>query len=304
MHETIEFRIPEDRADRFLRPTDGVRLASSVRKLTLGASDPLMSKIASIERQLRAQGDFFFLGWHILRRYTDEEFQAARALKMIIRHVFEPAAEECGTVYDQSQACPYCGSGGRQVSGLVLEARSLPKRGNLAIAKTIAGEVVVTQRFVDLFRANKLRGAEFEVVRQKRRSAHAIPGWYELMVTSTRLAIAAPTRAGVEPFDDGCQSRTHKGGSYNGSALAGSWCDRRGDYRCPLGHTIGLNLLSELTVEHNGFRDCDIAATKRCVGVRRGLLRPQPLLVVSPIFRELVIRHGLKGMDFEVAHLV
>jgi hypothetical protein len=44
--------------------------------------------------------------------------------------------------------------------------------------------------------------------------------------------------------------------------------------------------------------------TKQHVGVRRGLLRPEPMLLISPRLWESVIQQKLSGMNFEVVHLV
>jgi hypothetical protein len=64
-----------------------------------------------------------------------------------------------------------------------------------------------------------------------------------------------------------------------------------------------LNRLSELSVA-GSLRDADLAATTQFVGVRRGLLRPEPMLVGSQRFRELVQQAPLNGFVVEVAHVV
>lgn len=303
MQETIEFRIPEQYAKEFLDATDGVCLGGSVRKVEVPLADPRFSRISNLDRAFHAKGKSFFTAWIPHRRYTMAELQAAKGLQILVKRVFEPAGEQCGTVYDESTACQYCGSGGRQVTDLILEARSLPKRGNLGIAKTIAGEIVVSQGFVEVFQTNKMKGAEFRPVRQHKKPALAVPGWYELRIVSTPLTIVAPTRAGVSPFDDGAERLPNQATILDKLNITGSWCDREGQYRCPVGHTIGLSLLSELSVDESGFHDWDIAFTKERVGVRRGLLRPESLLVISARLRQLLLDHGSKGMKFEIVHL-
>ena len=125
-----------------------------------------------------------------------------------------------------------------------------------------------------------------------------------LIVVSTSLAIVAPTRVGITPFDDGSEQSQNQEEHLDNLSINGSWCDRQGQYRCPLGHTIGLNVLSELSVDETEFEDCDVALTKQRVGVRRGLLRPKPLLLISPRLRETLIKRDFSGMNFEVVHLV
>jgi hypothetical protein len=300
MQEIIEFRIPEENAERYLRPEDGVRLGESVRKLVLPISDSLVTKIRDIESDFQARGESFYLGWDLRRRYTVRELNSAEAFLVIIKRVFEPAGEQCGTVYDESKACQYCGSGAPQVSDLILDPMSLPRRGNLAIAETIAGEVVVSETLVKLFRAERCTGGEFRPVKQKTDSSRDLSGWYQLVINSKRLKIAPSTRAGIQPFQEQL-ARAPSAEVLEG--LDTSWCDKQGNYRCPLGHTIGLNLLSELSVRRSDFKNVDIACTEQRVGVRRGVLRPRSMLVVSPRFRKLVEEHGLKGMNFEITYL-
>ncbi len=304
MQDKIEFRIPEAYAKEFLDATDGVCLGGSVRKVEVPLAAPLFSRIGDLDRVFHAKGRAFFTAWFPRRRYTTNELRKAKYLQLLVKRVFEPTGEQCGTLYDESNACQYCGSGGRQVSDLILEARSLPKSGKLGIAKTIGGEIVVSESFIEIFQANNFKGAEFRSVKQRNNPAIATKGWYQLVVVSKPLAISAPTRAGVTPFDDGSERLQNQEDFLDHLNVKGSWCDRQGDYRCPLGHTIGLNLLSELSVDEVGFDGCDIALTKQQVGVRRGLLRPEPLLLISHRLWESLIQRQLNGMNFEILHLV
>ena len=304
MKELVEFRIDERKAAKYLRPTDGVHLGTSVRKILLPATDELVTKILMIHKKLKESGDRLFVFSHVHRRYTENEMRAANAFKVIIKHYFEPAGEECGTVYDESSACKYCGASGLQVSDLILETRSLPKPDKIGIAKTIAGEIVVSQNFVDLFKANKVKGAEFRAVRQRRDPGQPVPGWYQLLVTSKSLNIVAPTLVGVSPFDDGSEPPPNGEEIFDRLGLVGSWCDRISQHRCPLGDTIGLNLISELWLQREEVGEWDVAWTKQKIGVRRGELRPESLLVFSSRLRDLVLHQKLKGMGFEPVHFI
>jgi hypothetical protein len=304
MLEKIELRIPEVYAKEFLDATDGVCLGGSVRKVEVHLADPRFSRIGDLDRAFQRNGKAFFTAWSVRRRYTPSELRAAKSLQLLVKRVFEPTGEQFGTLYDESTACHYCGSGGRQVSDLILEPRSLQKLGKLDIAKTIGGEIVVSESFVEMFQANDFQGAEFRKVQQRNGSTMAAKDWYQFIVVSTPLAIVAPTRAGVTPFDDRAERQQNQKEILEHLSIKGSWCDTQGEYRCPLGHTIGLNLLSELSVEEVGFDGCDIALTKQHVGVRRGLLRPEPMLLISPRLWESLIQQKLSGMNFEVVHLV
>ncbi|MDC0708055.1 hypothetical protein POL68_06195 [Stigmatella sp. ncwal1] len=77
MHETIEFRIAEDRARKFLEPDLGVPLGESLRKIVLPLSDKRVQRIKQLEQEHRRKGGVFFTYWHIHRRYSEKELQAA-----------------------------------------------------------------------------------------------------------------------------------------------------------------------------------------------------------------------------------
>ena len=287
MREIIDFRIPEHDAQEHLEPSIGVILGGSVRKVVVATDDPLFQRICEIDRdfQQRTDGHHFYLGWVPHRRYTRAELSAAEAFKLEIKRTFEPPGEVCGTVYDESTACELCGSGATQRSDLVLDPRSLARadKSNLAAAKTIADEIVVSERFVHFLKSGGFKGAEFRPVMRRKKPSQAIIGWHQLYAAPCLVGIVPPTRIGVSPSDD----------------------DAKGEHRCPRGHTIGLNLISELWVSRGDFENCkcDIAFTRQHVGTRRGLLRPTPLLLISPRLWRALEASGLKGFGVEVAHL-
>jgi hypothetical protein len=343
MKEYVEFRIPEKHASRFLEPYAGKRLGDSVRALEITVADPRYEWIGNLQRELRKEEEFFFLGWEIKRHYSRKELESAELFGLEITAVFEPAGEQCGTVYDDSTVCPLCGAGRTQVSDLILDLRKAPK--NKDIARTIADEWIVSQRLAELLIDTKMTGFELRPVHHKaryeddavdptrvpsgrellrlaeeagapfptwefwvwlnrpeqdelaerarkehaeilesraRRRPKPVPVWYQLVVTSTPVQMVPPTRFGVTPFDE----------------------DLEGHYRCPLGHVSGLNLLSELWVPRAAWDESDIAKTENAVGVRRGLLVPSPLLLISPRLWQLLTDEKIKGYKAEVAHLV
>jgi hypothetical protein len=335
MQERVEFRIDEDDAKKHLRPTDGVHLGQDLegcpttRKVEVDVMDPLYAKIGELEYQFKTAGkkEGFFLGWQIRRKYTKAELAAAEAFLAIIKHTFEPEGEENGTVYDESSACEYCGAGAVRTTDLILPLSRLPKRGNLALARTIAGEVIASEAFANLFKTHRLQGAEFQPIRRASHIEKAITSWYALAVTAPSATIVPPTRAGQAPFGEldwihPPPASAAKSNEYRVEDWAGliaqdarwiewsqqiyredRWARRHSEYRCPLGHTIGLNLLSELSVRRADFEGWDLAATAQHVGLRQGVLRPERLLLMSPRLRNLVLEAGLKGITFEVAHL-
>jgi hypothetical protein len=298
MREFVEFRIREETAAQYLPPGTGESVGYGVRKVVVETSDPLFAEIGRLHRTFRVQGKYFFSGREYHRRYSRRELVEAKLLHVWPKRVFEPAGEECGTVYDESAACDHvfarmpeteiggycvppsvdtCGAGARQVTPLFLDGRRIPR--NVDFAQTIAGEVVVSGRVVDVFREHELRGAEFDAVRLSNRDGAPSDHHYQLKVVGSPVELDSATRAGEDPFDE------------------------HGYGRCPRGHIVGLNLLSEVTVQAATVPKADVMATKQMVGVRRGLLRPRPLLLLSPRAWRAVDDAKLKGLVVEVAHV-
>jgi hypothetical protein len=278
MKETIEFRIPEEQASSWLYPDEGVLLGGFVRKYELDASDPRIQIIRDADRALRARGRAFFTAWISRRRYSRLELDQAELFHLHVRSVFEPAGEEVGTQYDESTACPKCGSGAQQIGPLFLNWGRIPSGKD--ISQTIAGEIVVSRRFVEAFRQHQITGVRFDHIRRSLASDAQSDYWFQMVVTSSEAEIIAPTRTGENPFDEDEQPQ------------------------CRLGDLLGLNLLSEIFVARASCGTTDITSSKRYIGVRRGLLRPRRLVLISPKVRRLIEAEKLKGCAIEVAHLV
>ena len=238
--------------------------------------------VGQLDKKIHLEtSESFFYGWDIVRRYTSGELASADLFQLMAKPSahFEPAGEECGTVYDESTACPHCGAGAKQVGPLVLELRRIPKSKD--ISRTIAGEVVVSKRVVDLFVRNGVDGVKLTAVRDGRSPDVESKDWFQLQIEGARAEIVPPTRAGINPFDE----------------------DERGECRCATGDLIGLALLSEVTISSASRGKADFVATRQFVGVRRGLLRPQQIMLISPKVCNLILSEKLKGWAIEVAHV-
>jgi hypothetical protein len=278
MREHIEFRIPEEVAARYLEPALGTRLGDSVRKVVLPMTDGRVRLIGELDREFRRQGSVFFTHCHIFRRYTQRELDSAELLHLLVIPVMGTCGELFGTEYDDSAACPHCGAGAPQKTELYFDTRRISS--NKDLAQTLAGEVLVSSRLVEAFREHGLTGAEFLPVHHKTGKVQA--RWYQLSVTSTPVDIIPPTLVGNTPFD----------------------LDERGISRCPWGHLLGLNRLSELWVAQAGQEGNDIARTRQHIGVRRGVLRPEQQLLISPRLYRLLRELKVRRFEVEVAHQV
>src|SRR5690606_2583208 len=282
MKEIYEFRLNSDYAARLFEEWEGKdvgQLKKSVKVIRISRDDPRFDLIGKIDSEIRKRDKrAFFYSWSIERTYKKHELDAARIFHVRIRSIFEPAGEECGTEYDESVACEICGSNRKQLGPLRLEEKSIPKRDS---ACTIAGEVVVSQRLKDCFERYKLAGLAFDTVM----SGGKHTKFFQPRINHPGLVLAEETIAGIDPFD---YSETADGEVY----------------KCERGHTIGLNLLSEVYVKADPIiAEFDFFSTEQKVGVKRGLLRPQPLYVCSKALWKMVLEEKLSGFTFEVAHV-
>lgn len=276
MRETIEFRISEERAKAFLEPGLGTPIGYGVIKVVLPIEDPRVTLIGDLDREFTKKGKAFFTGWHIFRRYTRNEIETAELFQMFILPTFEPEGEMYGTKYDEAAACSICGAGAPQLTDLYLDARRIPKKKDLAI--TIAGEMVISAQLAEAFRKHGITGAEYRPVRHK--TGAVVEEWRQLVVTSKPVEIVLPTRVGNNPFD----------------------LDEPGEHRCPRKHVAGLNRLSELWVKRARHDGSDWVRTRQLIGVRRGVLRPQEQLLISPRLYRLLLELKAKRFEVEVAH--
>jgi hypothetical protein len=134
----------------------------------------------------------------------------------------------------------------------------------------------------DLWELVKAEKASEGHAREHQRSYTPPPPWYQLNIKSPPISVVDPTVAGIKPFDE----------------------DSNGKYRCPLGDTVGLNVLSELWLDRSRWDGSDLARTEQYFGMKKGVFVPAAELLISPRLRELLGSEGIKGYRVEVAHLV
>jgi hypothetical protein len=275
MRETIEVRLFADEARQFLPPDVGQE-EGMARRLVLELDDPLVERIRQYEQERRRQGSIAVTFWDIRRKYTPGELEQAELFLLNVRPFFEPSGEDCGTVYDETQACPKCGYGARQVGPLHLDLKRIPRRD---IAQTFGGETVVSARLAEALGAAGFRGCELgPVVSRKGRPS---PDWYQLLMPQCSLELSPRTRVGHSFFAPEPDSA-----------------------RCPEGHVVGTTVLSEVHVQRASIGEADWLRTRQAFGERLGPYRPAPLLLISPRLYRFLLAHKVKRFDVEVARLV
>jgi len=344
MQEIAEFRVVEEFAPRLFVDNEGKRLGDSIRKVELPTIDPRFGRIGELQKEINVTlGRSFFHGWNVRRRYTKKEIAAAACFHLAVTAVFEPAGEECGTKYDESTACPKCGAGAKQVSGLRLDMRKIPK--NRDIASTIANEIIVSQRLAEKMMDAGLTGFELRPVRHKARyeddpvDLRRVPTGREILQRAKAAGLPHPSwsfdvwlnraenrslfdQALAENADLKEKEDRRKGKPMPvwHQIVLTSTCaeiipptrvgidpfddDAKGECRCSLGDLIGLNLLSEVSISATSRGDVDIVGTRQFIGTRRGLLRPRRAILISPRVWRLIESERLRGTEIEVAHVV
>lgn len=284
MREIVDIRLSEEEASKFLHPGVGKVLSSGwTRQIRVATNDPLVEFIRA--RYCEHQKKGAFLGnFSVERHYSAKELQSAELFQLkpdILSS--EDVGMDFGTVYDETTTCPYCGAGRKLASEFFFDLRKLPKGKDLI--RTIAeDEWLVSARLVKLIREHGITGAEFIPVKHARKSTFSLPEWYYMKIVGPSVRVASPTNFGINLFNS----------------------DREGTYRCPLGHVLGLNILSELSVARDSWNRNDIAFTQEMVGYRPkdGVIVPAPLLVISPRFWQLLVAEKIKGYRVEVTHLI
>ena len=297
MKEIYEFRINPDYEN--LVPKDWKcktwsELDFIVKTVTLLKNDPQFEKFSLLVHEIKIKyGEPLFLGWEIKRVYTRKEIDSAKIFYVDVKAVFEPSGEECETKYDENVACAICGAHRKQLGHLRLKKSSIPKKD---ISKSIAGEVVASKHLKELYEVHNLKGIKFEPIKFKKDS----DGFYQPKIFTPKLEISKATLVGCNPFDFSEVSKGRVGGKIGSD----SFVSKDEVYKCPNGDNIGLNRLSEAYVLNTkAINEFDFFESRQTTGVKRGLLRPEPLYFCSQNFRKMVVRKGLKGFGFEVAHI-
>lgn len=279
MRVFYELRVREKSASLVFAPDEGKLLSGqTIRKVMISSDDPRIPKIKTLQKELTGRNEPpLFFGWSIHFKYAKREFEEADLFYLIFESFFEPAGEECGTIYDETVACPVCGGGRKQVGPLLLKSSKIPKRK--LVARTIASELIFSAELVEALEDAKVSGIDFSPVLDSKGKNKLT--WYQPMITSSPISLKPPTLIGHGLFFD----------------------DPAYDKRCPVGienHVLGCNLLSEVFVNGKEWDGSDFVRTKELIGYRSGLLVPYPLIFVSQKVRRVLDSVQGRGYSLEI----
>lgn len=283
MKATVEFRIDEKYAKEFLPDGLGIPLMGMVRKIRVPVDSKTYFRIGELTQLIRERDNrSLFYGWNIIRKYSTSEIDAAQLFLLKITKAFEPSGIQLGTIYDKRNVCPFCGVGEIQVSELILNKKSLPK--GVDIARSLSEEIVVNRGISNLIHNEAITGCILKSIlfetTESTNNENPSPEWFQLQIVDG-VKIGLNNKTGIAPFEP----------------------DDKGEYRCPKGHVMGLNLLSELSIFRSSWDGSDIAVTDKYFGLRKGILRPFPKIIISKKFYNLLQQYKIKGYSIEVVKL-
>jgi len=215
------------------------------------------------------------VGWY-LRKYRPEELERAEVLCLTISKYVEPCGGQCGTVY--KTICQHCNLA-QQDSELVLDLRKLSSSKDLAV--TIAQtEWVASSRMARLFEKEKLTGSRFDPILAFRSPLSRSTDWFQWCITGKAGGLADQTILGTDAF----------------TPTGAAW-------RCPSGHSLVAELLSEPYLSARDWDGKDVSVTSTLFGQGCNLVRPVPLIIISQRTYRALRSAGIKGFSCEVVHL-
>lgn len=195
MQEIFEFRIFKDYYGLLSKPNSAV-FNGAVYVLKVKRNDLLFNELRQLDQYVRLElGGVLYSYATVHRKYKIGELNNSKLFHVWADRMFEPEGEECGTVYDESVACEFCGAGRKQLGPLILKNGIIPKKD---IARTIAGETIVSDKFVANFNKRRLKGAVFEPVIFKNSSS----SFYQLTAPGLKFELTDSTLVRQDIFND------------------------------------------------------------------------------------------------------
>jgi hypothetical protein len=244
------------------------------------SKSPEFDEIRQFVEAKRKQGLPGFCNYQIgrySRSYSPADLRSAELLRLNIVSHINSTGPESGTIYET--ICEHCNLG-RQISDLALDLRHTPRSKDIfeTIART---EWLVSAAFEQTYQAARLTGVDFKKVFDRRNPIKGSSEWRQLWITGNVGPLAGVTKLGRDPFTPNQVS-----------------------WRCPLGHAVATQFLSEIYLCRDTWDGADIGVTTDLFGQGRGVIRPMPLITISQRAFSAFQKAGLKGLCYEVVHLV
>ena len=341
MRERFEIRLNRKFADSKF-PEISQPLSSGITsRMVIYSDTPNYSTIINMLREYNREK---WVGLHWIERYyTRSELERATIFNLIIKptSTFEPAGEDCGTIYDISGKCELCGAGARQTSDLMLNTRTIPKGKDLC--RTISNEWVISERLHRILIENNIAGYEAKPIIHHPEAPHSV----RLSVTATgRELIKMASMEGIDPnsykfsrwldeskhetmfikalyeYAEKYEARygpksvemashwrqltvTSKPVELTNDTKYGIIRDLKTEDICPYGHAWRIDIATELYIDGNTWDGSDFARTRILFGFDvHGCNGPPPELLISPKLHRLFVENNIKGYRVEIAHLV
>jgi hypothetical protein len=281
MDETTEFRISEKFAPLLFGEDEGKKISEAVRSIKISTSDPKYIRIGELNKEmLRIHREPFFYGWRTDRRFSAEEIKEASLFLLVPKKVVNQSGEEFGTKYLTSEGLSINGELETQCGPLKLNLNKIAKRHDIVV--TLGGEIIVSKKFFELCTKTSLSGILFNEVIDASNGERVSQDWFQIDVPRHCMNIIWPTLVGDDPFD----------------------IDPNRDYKKSNQSVIGLNRISQVTIESNTEATPDFSTSYQYIGIHRGLLRPRPLIFVTPKAATLLSGQNISGLKLEVVNIM
>jgi hypothetical protein len=160
-------------------------------------------------------------------------------------------------VYDTSHECEYCRFGWAQINDFTFKQKAFNEK-DLAFTVFGRNELIVHESVKQIIRDAAPNDVTFRSIRSSR-SNEIIDNWYQMEIIRKVNLCYPETKFGYDPL----------------------YPEPRHNSACPLGHTKGPWLLSELHVPAKELINSDIAITSDFQGGIATVSLPAPLVIIS-----------------------
>lgn len=183
-------------------------LRDAIVWVTLEATDPRLPALFDL---LKQHGS----GWleHHYDSYSEAELDSARLLVMRPNRETEIfAGVEYGMTYDFAEACPACGTGGRQTSALFMDGKQLAELEGHRAAGSIFYHILVDEGLEEELSRAGLTGLSFRSVYAMMKDKRQLKLRYKQICAGRTLPPMSPRTTGL--IRDGACEVCHRNGVF------------------------------------------------------------------------------------------